>query len=1351
MAVATFAGAVPAAAQDATWVGGTPPGPAASNYGATANWNPATVPSGTATFGASANTDISIGGAYNVGGWTFGPGASAYTFAIDIPGQLIFTGAGINIGGGSASITNNALLQFNNSSTAGTASITNNFSLWFFGSSTAGSASITNTGALQFFNNSSGGNAAVTNAGPTATTYFDLTSGLGNDHKVSVGSIAGDGTFRLGQNELTVGSNNLSTTVSGAIIDGPAGTGGSLVKIGAGTLTLSGNNTYSGGTLISAGVLQATNASSVGTGAVTLDGGAFRADGLTDLTFTNNFKVNTTGGTVDNNGTLLTLSGIIANGNGGTGVLQITDTSGGFGTTVLSGVNSHTGGTLVSGTTVQVTNNNSVGSGTVTLDNGQFQADGISDLTFINNFKINNTPLGSAIDSNGTTLTIAGNIADGNGPGALTISDFGGGRVILTGNNTYTGGTTICACATLQIGTLATMGSIVGEVNNEGQFDIVNAHTSGITKITNDGSLGPAITTFHNATTASSATVINVNGGLTQFIDASSAGNAVFNNSNGGTVAFGNVLSPPGGLDTSTAANAVIDNFSGGAAIFLAHSDAGHASITNHGNGGSTQFFESSSAASATIVNQAGSLTAFFENSTAANARIDNSGVTYFGTSGFSPLDAPTAANATIVNQFGGFLIFDAHATAGNATITNLSGSDQTFAAFATAGNATITTNSGAWVGFLDNSTGGNAQFITVGTGFVDFSGSLGPNGDGRITAGSIAGSGSYFIGGNTLVVGSNNLSSEVSGVIADFDPCGCRPAGPGALTKVGAGNLILSGINSYTGATVIDGGRLSVNGSILSSSGVTVNAGGSLGGNGIVGNTTINGGALAPGNSIGLLTVHGSLVFTAASSYMVEVSPANADRTNVIGAATLGGAAVNASFAAGSYVARQYTILNATGGISGTFNPLVNTGLSNLTADLSYDTNNVFLNVALNFGSGLNVNQQSVANTLANLFNAGGAIPVTFASLTPNGLSQVSGETATGSQQSTFDAMNIFLGLLTDPFVAGRGDGFGGNAGAAPFAEESATTLAYAARKKDAGREAFAKFPAKADVARNDLFEQRWSVWGAAYGGGSRTEGNATLGSNNATARAFGFVAGADYRISPATLAGFALAGGGTSFGVSGFGSGRSDMFQAGAFVRHNVGPAYVTAALAYAWQDVTTDRMVTVAGVDRLRAEFDANAYSGRVEGGYRFVTPWMGVTPYAAGQFTTFSLPAYAEQVLSGAGTFALNYAAKDVTASRTELGFRTDKSFAVQSGIFTLRGRAAWAHDFNTDRNVAAVFQTLPGASFIVNGAAQAHDSALATASAEMKWLNGWFAAATFEGQFSNVTNSYAGKGVVRYAW
>jgi hypothetical protein len=63
--------------------------------------------------------------------------------------------------------------------------------------------------------------------------------------------------------------------------------------------------------------------------------------------------------------------------------------------------------------------------------------------------------------------------------------------------------------------------------------------------------------------------------------------------------------------------------------------------------------------------------------------------------------------------------------------------------------------------------------------------------------------------------------------------------------------------------------------------------------------------------------------------------------------------------------------------------------------------------------------------------------------------------------------------------------------------------------------------------------------------------------------------------------------------------GGGRSDLFQAGAFVRYNAGAAYLTAALAYGWQDITTDRTVTVAGIDRLRAEFKANAWSGRLEG--------------------------------------------------------------------------------------------------------------------------------------------------------
>ncbi len=598
-------------------------------------------------------------------------------------------------------------------------------------------------------------------------------------------------------------------------------------------------------------------------------------------------------------------------------------------------------------------------------------------------------------------------------------------------------------------------------------------------------------------------------------------------------------------------------------------------------------------------------------------------------------------------------------------------------------------------------------------------------------------------VAGGILHVGDENLiithaAGDFAGVI--------RPnfgAPPGGLVLAG-GHQTLSGSNTYVGATTINGGLLTVNGSIATSSLTTVNAGGTLGGNGTVGNTAISGGALAPGNSIGTLSVNGNLSFTAASWYMIEVSPSNADRTNVTGSATLGGATVNASFAPGSYVSRQYTILNASGGLGGsTFGTLVNSNLpSSVTSSLSYDANNVYLDLALNFAipGGLNGNQANVGNALTNFFNSTGGIPLAFAALTPAGLSQVSGETAVGSQQTTFDAMNLFMGVMTDPFIGGRGD-IPAAPGAAHFTEASMA--------RGTGREAYAMIT-KAG-APPLAFTPRWSVWAAGYGGSQTTDGNTTLGSNTATSRIYGTAVGADYRFTPDTLAGFAMAGGGTNFSVNGFGSGRSDLFQAGAFLRHTVGPAYISAALAYGWQDVTTDRTVTVAGIDRLRAEFNANAISGRAEGGYRVANPLIGITPYAAGQFTTYELPAYAETVVSGANTFALAYGSKTVTASRSELGLRTDKSFAMPGAVLTLRGRAAWAHDFNTDRSIAATFQTLPGASFVANGAAQSADKALTTASAEVKWMSGFSIAAAFEGEFSGGARSYAGKGIARYTW
>jgi autotransporter-associated beta strand protein len=578
---------------------------------------------------------------------------------------------------------------------------------------------------------------------------------------------------------------------------------------------------------------------------------------------------------------------------------------------------------------------------------------------------------------------------------------------------------------------------------------------------------------------------------------------------------------------------------------------------------------------------------------------------------------------------------------------------------------------------------------------------------------------------------------------------------GTASLTTL-AGMTFILGTNTWSGPTTVNGGVLDVLGSITDP---TVNAGGVLMGSGTVGTTQVNaGGTLAPGNGTAgsSLTIAGDLAFKPGAIYLPQVG-ATASFANVTGTATLNDATVSAVFASGTSIMNHYTILTASGGINGTFASLGNTNLPVGFIDaLSYGSNSVDLKLTAVLGQSttLNHNRQNVATALNTYFNTGGALPPAFAGLygltgpnLANALTQASGELGTRSEQTTFDAMSQFLGLLTDPFMA-RGNGLNGTTAPAGYADEGGQASAYA--EKGNRTDTFATFT-KAPPAP---LVQRWSVWASGYGGSQSTSGNAIVGANDATSKIAGTAVGADYLFSPNTLAGFAIAGGGTSFSVNNLGNGRSDLFQAGAYVRHVNGPAYITAALAYGWQDITTNRTMAIAGLDQLRAEFDANAYSGRFEGGYRFVTPWIGgvgITPYAAGQFTTFDLPAYVESVVSGAANFALNYSANSVTDSRCELGIRTDKSYTMSNGALTLRGRLAWAHDFDPNRAVAATFQALPGASFVVNGAAQATDAALTTASAEMKWTNGWSAAATFEGEFSSVTRSYAGKGVVRYAW
>ena len=145
--------------------------------------------------------------------------------------------------------------------------------------------------------------------------------------------------------------------------------------------------------------------------------------------------------------------------------------------------------------------------------------------------------------------------------------------------------------------------------------------------------------------------------------------------------------------------------------------------------------------------------------------------------------------------------MFGSDSSAANSIITNFAGGSPTLGVFfqdhSTTGTAEVETLGGGATMFSDFSTGGTAQFNTDTGGTVDFSGSEGPAGDNKLTAGSIAGAGTYHLGANQLTVLSGNVSGLIDGL-------------GGALVKAGKGTLTLSGAgNTYSGGTILEQGTL--------------------------------------------------------------------------------------------------------------------------------------------------------------------------------------------------------------------------------------------------------------------------------------------------------------------------------------------------------------------------------------------------------------------------------------------------------------------------------------------------------------------------------------------------------------
>src|SRR6516164_1631115 len=452
---------------------------------------------------------------------------------------------------------------------------------------------------------------------------------------------------------------------------------------------------------------------------------------------------------------------------------------------------------------------------------------------------------------------------------------------------------------------------------------------------------------------------------------------------------------------------------------------------------------------------------------TGAGSSVTVTGQTIIGN--FAPASL-TISNGGMLNSQGSadiatflpFLGTPTVAVTGPGSTWNVGGPFGLFVGDVTVGPGALTIANGGVVNsttstIIGDAYDGSSKVIVTGAGSVlnafnslaIGASSCGCNPVGTLTVadgGVVNSPGATSIGaGSTLNLGVGGLAGAIvtpvianaGQIIANFTDTltlAAAISGAGTLSKAGAGTLILTGSNTYTGATTIDGGTLIVNGSIADST-VTVNAGGRLGGTGTLGNTIINGGTFSPGNSIGTLTVNGNLTMTAAASYLVEISPTNADRTNVAGTATLAGT-VQAAFAAGSFMTRNYTILSAAGGRSGTFSALTTANLpAGFSASLSYTATDVILNLTAALGTlttlgvpnaasgpgapacAFSINQCNVANAIDAFFNNGGTLPGTVTKgvgLTGvnlgNALTLLSGEAATGAQQGAFQLTNQFL-----------------------------------------------------------------------------------------------------------------------------------------------------------------------------------------------------------------------------------------------------------------------------------------------------------------------------------------------------
>ena len=756
-----------------------------------------------------------------------------------------------------------------------------------------------NAGVVQVTNNSFLGGAAATLSFDGGTLRNTAAFTLSRTTTINQGGATFDTEADL----------SAPRTISGA---------GELTKTDAGALTLAGTNTYAGGTTIDAGSIIVSSDANLGnaSGALTFNSGVL--ENTAAFTSSRAVTLNSPGGSLLTDADL-TLAGAI----GGAGAL----TKSGNGALVLTADNNYTGGTVLQAGTLQLGNGGTSGSiqgnvannGTLVFDRSDSVAftGAISGTGALEQQGAGTTVLSAANSYTGPTAVRAGSLiinGDQSAATGTTSVDSGGtlgGKGIVGGDVTVAdGGTLSPGDVGSAPGTLTVKGSVaLSDTSNlevnMGQANVVGGPLNDLVQVNGDLTLDGTL----NVSVSSGGTfdpgiyrIIGYTGALTD---------------NGLTI--GSVPSPDYFLQTSIAQQVNLVNTNGLAVNFW---DGNGARGDGQVQGGDGVWQNASGNDNWTVID--GSINAPYQ---------DSSFAIFAGAAGTVTVDASLGAINTSGMQFatdGYRLEGDAIALVGSAPVIRVgdgttagAGMTATIASVLTGSNGMTKSDLGTLVLAGNNTyTGGT----TIAAGTLQ----LGEGG----TSGTILGD---VVNNGTLAFDRSDVQTFAGAI-----------SGSGGVTQMGAGSTTLTSNNSYTGATVVSGGTLLIDGDQTAATGATtVQSGGTLGGTGIIGGnvTVANGGTLSPGNSPGTLTVNGNLTLSAGAIVDYQLGQAGTvggslnDLTVVHGNLTLDGTLNVSTTPGGTFGAGVYRLFNYDGtltdnglaiGTSPSTNVFVQTSLAN-------------------------------------------------------------------------------------------------------------------------------------------------------------------------------------------------------------------------------------------------------------------------------------------------------------------------------------------------------------------------------------------------------------------------------------